>query len=94
MRSNQMKSFPCKTRTGGFHRLAYRLRHCLRARPGGGSPGSPSANQSWVTTAAAGLTLTRGNSENFLATLSLDTKRKWERDELSSAFPAAMATAR
>ena len=35
----------------------------------------------WETTAAAGLTLTRGNSETFLATLSLDTKRKWEKDE-------------
>jgi putative salt-induced outer membrane protein YdiY len=35
----------------------------------------------WVTTAAAGTTLTRGNSETFLATLSLDTKRKWEKDE-------------
>ena len=35
----------------------------------------------WVTTAAAALTLTRGNSETFLATLSLDTKAKWEKDE-------------
>lgn len=35
----------------------------------------------WDTTAAAAVTLTRGNSETFMATLSLDTKRKWERDE-------------
>lgn len=35
----------------------------------------------WDTTAAAAATLTRGNSETFLATLSLDTKRKWEKDE-------------
>jgi len=35
----------------------------------------------WETTAAAAVTLTRGNSESFLATISLDTKRKWERNE-------------
>ena len=36
----------------------------------------------WVTTAAASLTLTRGNSETFLATLGLDTQRKWAKDEV------------
>ena len=41
----------------------------------------PAKTNRWETTAAAGLTLTRGNSETFLATLSLDTKRKWEKDE-------------
>lgn len=35
----------------------------------------------WETSAAAGLTLTSGNSDTVLATLSLDTKRKWETDE-------------
>jgi putative salt-induced outer membrane protein YdiY len=35
----------------------------------------------WETTAAAGLTLTSGNSETLLATLTLDTKRKTEKDE-------------
>jgi putative salt-induced outer membrane protein YdiY len=35
----------------------------------------------WETSAAAGLTLTRGNSDTLLTTLSLDTKRKWEMDE-------------
>ncbi len=43
----------------------------------------PPPQTNWVTTAAAGLTLTRGNSDNFLATLSLNTMRKWERDELA-----------
>jgi putative salt-induced outer membrane protein YdiY len=42
----------------------------------------PPETLAWVTTAAAGVTLTRGNSETFLATLSLDTKRKWEEDEV------------
>jgi putative salt-induced outer membrane protein YdiY len=45
-------------------------------------PPPPPETLAWVTTAAAGLTLTRGNSESFLATISLDTKRKWEKDEV------------
>jgi putative salt-induced outer membrane protein YdiY len=35
----------------------------------------------WESTAAAGLTLTKGNSDTLLVTLSLDTKRKWDRNE-------------
>jgi putative salt-induced outer membrane protein YdiY len=35
----------------------------------------------WDTTAAAGLTLTEGNSRTLLATLSLDTKKQWEKNE-------------
>ena len=56
-----------------------------RVRAGSGRRGTSSSaagNLAWVTTAAAGLTLTRGNSETFLATISLDTKRKWEKDEV------------
>jgi putative salt-induced outer membrane protein YdiY len=45
-------------------------------------PPPPPETLAWVTTAAAGITLTRGNSESFLATLSLDSKRKWEKDEV------------
>jgi putative salt-induced outer membrane protein YdiY len=41
----------------------------------------PAEQSKWETTAAAGATLTRGNSETFLGTLSLDTKRKWASDE-------------
>ena len=40
----------------------------------------------WETSAAAGLTLTKGNSDTLLATLSLDTKRKWARDEASAGI--------
>ena len=47
------------------------------------APPPPPETKAWVTTAAAALTLTRGNSENFLVTLSLGTMRKWERDELA-----------
>jgi putative salt-induced outer membrane protein YdiY len=42
----------------------------------------PPPKHPWETTAAAGVTLTRGNSRTFLATLSLDSKKKWEDDEL------------
>ena len=50
--------------------------------PAAAAPPPPPETLAWVTTAAAGLTLTRGNSESFLATISLDTKRKWEKDEV------------
>jgi putative salt-induced outer membrane protein YdiY len=43
---------------------------------------APPPKSPWETTAAAGLTLTRGNSQTELATLTLDTKRKWEKNEL------------
>jgi putative salt-induced outer membrane protein YdiY len=43
----------------------------------------PPPKNPWETTAAAGVTLTRGNSETLLATLGLDTKRKWERNEVA-----------
>ena len=36
----------------------------------------------WETSAAAGLTLTRGNSETLMGTLSLNSSRKWPRDEV------------
>lgn len=42
---------------------------------------APNTNR-WETTAAAGITLTRGNSDTFLATLGIDTKRKWDKNEL------------
>lgn len=47
----------------------------------------PPAKNPWETTASAGLTLTRGNSHTVLGTLSLDSKRKWDRNEV--AFGAA-----
>src|SRR5437763_12235834 len=35
----------------------------------------------WESTATVGVTLTRGNSKNFLATGALGTKRTWAHDE-------------
>src|ERR1017187_10797496 len=37
----------------------------------------------WKSSAAAGLTLTRGNSSTLLATLNAATAKKWEQNELS-----------
>jgi putative salt-induced outer membrane protein YdiY len=49
----------------------------------------PPAPAKWETTAYTGLTLTRGNSDTFLGTVSLDTKRKWPKDELALGISAA-----
>jgi putative salt-induced outer membrane protein YdiY len=46
----------------------------------------------WETTANVGVTLTRGNSENFLATAGINTQRKWSRDELFMGAAAAYGT--
>ena len=37
----------------------------------------------WETSAAAGLTLTRGNSETLLGTVNIATAKKWPKNELS-----------
>jgi putative salt-induced outer membrane protein YdiY len=47
---------------------------------------TPTGTNLWETSAAAAVTLTRGNSENFLATLTLDAKRKWESDEVAAGI--------
>ena len=50
--------------------------------PGTTAPPPPKKDP-WETTAAAGLTLTRGNSETLMATVGLDSRRRWERNEVS-----------
>jgi hypothetical protein len=42
----------------------------------------PEPNKGWESVAVAGLTLSRGNSENFLATVGINSARKWTTDEL------------
>jgi putative salt-induced outer membrane protein YdiY len=46
----------------------------------------------WESSAAAGLTLTRGNSETFLGTLSLLTGKKWDVNELAFGADATYGT--
>src|SRR5690349_6316721 len=42
----------------------------------------------WETSANVGIALTRGNSENFLATAGINTQRKWTRDEIIAGAAA------
>jgi putative salt-induced outer membrane protein YdiY len=51
--------------------------------PVAAAPPPPPPPKGWESSAAASLALTSGNSESFMVTLSLDTKRKWEQDELA-----------
>jgi putative salt-induced outer membrane protein YdiY len=52
------------------------------------------ATNHWVSAAAAGLTLTRGNSDTTLATLSLGTARKWQRSELTMGADATYGSSK
>jgi len=42
----------------------------------------PAEPKRWETSANAGVTLTRGNSKNFLATVGINSSRKWSKDEV------------
>ncbi|MFO1488973.1 MAG: DUF481 domain-containing protein [Verrucomicrobiota bacterium] len=44
---------------------------------------APADATAWKSSAAAGLTLTRGNSETLLATLDAKTAKKWDMNEVS-----------
>lgn len=42
---------------------------------------APEAKKGWETSAAAGLTLTKGTHDSMLVTAGLNSSRKWEKDE-------------
>jgi putative salt-induced outer membrane protein len=50
---------------------------------------APPAPTGWQSSAAAGLTLTRGNSSTLLATLNAATGKKWDQNEISLGADAA-----
>lgn len=50
------------------------------------APADPTA---WKTTAAAGVTLTRGNSETLLGTANLNSDKKWSKNEIGLGASAA-----
>ena len=52
-------------------------------------PAAAEKKPKWESSAAAGLTLTSGNSETFMATLTAATMRKWEKNELSFGLDGA-----
>ena len=45
-------------------------------------PAAPEPPKKWESVASLGATLTRGNSENFLANATINSSRKWTRDEV------------
>lgn len=59
---------------------------------GGFSLHAANTNQ-WESSAAAGLTITSGNSETLLGTFTLSSSRKWERDEVLLGAGAAYGEA-
>src|SRR5688572_28260024 len=54
------------------------------AQPGAmaAEPAAPELPKKWESVASLGATLTRGNSENFLANATINSSRKWARDEM------------
>ena len=56
---------------------------CVSTTVRADDPAPTPAPPKWQSSAAAGLTLTRGNSDTLLATLSLLTGKKWAENELS-----------
>ena len=55
---------------------------------------APAPDTSWKSSAAAGLTLTRGNSSTLLATLGATTGKKWDQNEVSLGVDAAYGTSK
>lgn len=49
-------------------------------------------DKGWESNAGIGVSLTRGNSKNFLSTANLDSKRKWSQDEALLGASAAYGT--
>ncbi len=59
-----------------------RLAAAEPAPPTAEKPAPPKfEDKGWETSAFAGATITRGNSDTMLLTLSVDTKHKWEKSE-------------
>lgn len=54
----------------------------LTGSPAQGQEAKPPEKKGWETVANAGLTLTKGNSENLLASIGINSSRKWSKDEV------------
>lgn len=63
------------------NRRSLRASLCVAGWLVGLSAGHAEPTNGWESVLAAGGTLTRGNSESFLATASINTARKWTRNE-------------
>ncbi len=53
---------------------------------------TPTTTNQWQSSIAAGATLTRGNSETFLGTLSAGTGKKWDQNEVALGADVAYGT--
>src|ERR1017187_9033978 len=52
------------------------------------------ASTNWQSSAAAGVTITRGNSSTLLATLGAVTGKKWDDNEISLGIDGAYGTSK
>jgi putative salt-induced outer membrane protein len=57
-----------------------------------GADATPTTTNQWQSSIAAGATLTRGNSETFLGTLSGATGKKWDQNEVALGADVAYGT--
>jgi putative salt-induced outer membrane protein len=57
-----------------------------------GADATPTTTNQWQSSIAAGATLTRGNSETFLGTISAATGKKWNQNELAFGADVAYGT--
>lgn len=57
-----------------------------------GADTNPSTTNKWESSVAAGATLTRGNSETFLGTISAGTGKKWDQNEIAIGADVAYGT--
>jgi len=53
---------------------------------------TPSTTNQWQSSIAAGATLTRGNSETFLGTITAGTGKKWDQNEVALGADVAYGT--
>ncbi len=63
--------------------------HAQEAAAAASKPAVEEKKPRWETTAALGVSLTRGNSKTLLATANILTEKKWERNELRFGGDAA-----
>jgi putative salt-induced outer membrane protein len=57
-----------------------------------GADATPTTTNKWESSIAAGATLTRGNSETFLGTLTAATGKKWNQNEMALGADMAYGT--
>src|SRR4051812_41252074 len=74
--------------THRIHLTAAALAVCISSSVRAEEPATP-VTPHWESSAAAGLTLTRGNSDTLLGTLSLSTGKKWDQNELAMGADGA-----